>query len=63
LLVGLRGHTFLIEIKVPGETLNPLQKQYHRRWVGSPIHVAFTVQQIIEIVHGYRRRVVPCPTN
>lgn len=56
LLVGFRGHTILIEVKVPGEELNRLQKRFHADWKGAPIHVAFSVQQIIEIVHHYRRR-------
>lgn len=59
LLVGFRGHTILIEVKVPGEELNALQKKFHREWRGGPIHVAFTVQQIIEIIHAYSKR-KPC---
>jgi len=63
LMVGFRGHTILVEVKVPGETLNALQKTYHAEWKGAPIHVAFNIPQLIEIIHGYQRRKVPCPTT
>jgi hypothetical protein len=61
LLVGFRGHTILIEVKVPGEKLNVLQKRFHAEWQGSPIHVVFRTSEAIAILHLYARRIVPCP--
>lgn len=55
LLIGFRGHTLLVEVKVLGEGLNKLQKKFHATWKGATIHVVSTTQQVIEIIHQHGR--------
>lgn len=45
--------TFLIECKVPGEKLTPLQLKWHKTapWRN---HIAFNVEQALAIVEFYR---------
>ena len=57
LVVGYRGKTFLVEVK--NETtgygkrgLNPLQKQFREKWLGSKIIIACDVEQIIKQIQG-----------
>ncbi len=39
LLVGFRGATFLLEVKMPKATLEDSQATFDRDWKGYPIHV------------------------
>jgi hypothetical protein len=52
---GPDGCVFIIEIKVPGEGLNPRQKSWHAAWRG-PAHVAYSVEQALAITDRYRAR-------
>lgn len=54
LLVGWRNANILLELKVPGEKLNPLQKKWHAGWQGRA-HVVWTLQQAIEVLASYSR--------
>lgn len=47
LLVGLRGATFLLEVKMLGERLTPDQMEWHRRWRGH-VAVVRTPQEAID---------------
>lgn len=49
LLVGWRGQVWLIEVKLPGERLNRLQKQWHANWRGKA-HIAYSPAQALVIV-------------
>lgn len=62
LLIGFKGHDIKMEIKMPGEKLNPKQKTYHAEWKGSPIYLAHTAGEAIAIVcQVAKRRLVECP--
>ena len=52
LLVITEPATFLIEVKMPGETLTPKQKDWHRecRWRN---HVAYDVESAVAIAKYY----------
>lgn len=54
LLCAIPQATFLIEVKVPGETLTPAQKKWHREcpWRN---HICFDISQALDIVSYYRR--------
>jgi hypothetical protein len=49
-------YDFKVEVKMPGEQLNPKQRQYHADWVGAPIHVVWTEADIIAVLKHYRER-------
>ena len=51
---GPGGHNFIIEIKMPGEPLRPRQKKWHADWRG-PVHVAFSVEDALQIALRYRQ--------
>ena len=46
---------FLIEVKMPGEKLNTLQKSWHAAWIG-PVHVAFDNVDALIILAHYRSK-------
>jgi Holliday junction resolvase len=50
LLVGHRKITFLLEVKVHGAKLNPLQVEFHGAWRGAPIHVVHSPIEAIMVV-------------
>lgn len=54
LLVGFRGVNTLLEVKVPGETLNAVQKPWHRDWRGKA-HVVWTLLEAIAVVTNNAR--------
>lgn len=56
LLVGDDGDDTKMEVKMPGKTLNPAQKKYHREWKGMPIHVVFTPAEAVYIIEQKRLR-------
>ncbi len=56
LLVGYKGQDTKMEVKMPGETLNPKQKTYHRDWKGAPIHVVFNPQEALYIITEKHKR-------
>jgi hypothetical protein len=55
LLVGAFGANVLIEVKVPGERLNALQKPWHTGWKGVA-HIATSALEAIQIAASYRKR-------
>jgi hypothetical protein len=58
LVVGYRGATGLLELKLPGRDLEPHQRDWHAAWRGAPVLVARTVDEAIaELTHAARKRV------
>jgi hypothetical protein len=55
LLVGHDGMDTKMEVKMPGEKMNSLQKTYHETWKGAPIHLVFNVGEALEIVAWKRK--------
>lgn len=49
-LVGFRGRTVLLELKVKGGRLNPKQKAFHEGWNGGPLHVVRSVDEAMAAV-------------
>jgi hypothetical protein len=47
LVVGYRGATGLLELKLPGRDLEPHQGDWHAAWRGAPVLVARTVEEAI----------------
>jgi hypothetical protein len=41
--------TILIEVKMPGETLTPAQKEFHKVWPGEK-HIVYTASQVADIL-------------
>ncbi len=60
LLVGWRGQLWLIEVKLPGERLNSLQKQWHRAWKGKA-HIAYNADHALMIVGALHASVGATP--
>jgi hypothetical protein len=57
LVVGYRGATGLLELKLPGRDLEPHQRDWHAAWRGAPVLVARTVEEAIaELTHAVRVR-------
>lgn len=51
LLIGYRGQTYLIEVKIPGEWLNLMQREWFERWRGQ-VAVVDSVTQAISVVQA-----------
>lgn len=56
LVVGCRGITTMLEVKMPMETLEPHQRDWHAAWRGSPVLIARTIEEAIAVVHESTRR-------
>lgn len=54
LLVGYRGHTWLIEVKSTRGRLTPAQKTVHAEWNGFPIAVVKTVEEAWLLIGAVR---------
>ena len=54
LLVGYRGHTWLIEVKSAKGSLTPAQKVTHAEWNGFPIAVVKTVEEAWLLIGAVR---------
>lgn len=52
LLVGFRGHNFLIEVKTRSGKLTDAQKNWHQDWNGQKA-IARTSQEALEIIGAY----------
>ena len=52
LLIGVANVWFLIEVKMPGELLNPRQKRWHAEAMGRT-HLARTVDEALTIAKKY----------
>jgi hypothetical protein len=51
ILVGYRGRTFLMEIKVSEkEKLTEGEAEFQRTWRGSTYHIVYTIDQAIRII-------------
>jgi hypothetical protein len=51
ILVGYRGRTFLMELKIsPNEKLTPGEAEFRASWRGSPYHIVCSVDEAIRIV-------------
>jgi hypothetical protein len=49
-LVGFRGKTFLLELKVKGGRLNPKQVEFHQTWNGGPLAVVRSIEEALRAV-------------
>lgn len=49
-LVGFRGATYLLELKVKGGRLNPKQRAFHGNWNGGPLAVVRSVDEALAAV-------------
>lgn len=56
LLCHFRGAYSLIEVKSPGEQLNPIQKRWHAQWKG-PAHVVWSLQEAIAVVTHQAKKI------
>lgn len=54
LVVGYRGHTWLIEVKGPKTKLSESQVKLHAEWRGFPIAVVRTVDEALALVGAVR---------
>jgi len=52
LLVGWRGHNVVMEVKMPGEKLNAVQKPWHRDWKGRS-HVVRSFDEALAVLKAY----------
>jgi len=52
LVVGHRGHTYLIEVKVPGGRIRDSQSAFALSWRGSPVCVVRNVQDCFDVLAG-----------
>lgn len=50
LLVGYRGHTLVLEVKVDGGRLTKPQIEFVAQWNGGPCHIVRDAQEAVEIV-------------
>ena len=50
IIVGARGCTLLLEIKIPGAKLSPTQKDWHRDWQGHSCVVHSLEEAIAEVL-------------
>lgn len=49
-LVGYKGVTYLLELKVKGGRLNPKQKAFHAAWNGGPLAVVHSIDEAFAAV-------------
>lgn len=49
LVVGFRGRNYLMEVKMPGKTLNPKQQKWHTSWNGDS-HVVENLDMALWII-------------
>ncbi len=54
LLVGYRGQTHLVEVKIEGAKLNKAQVEFRDSWKGSPMQVLRSVEDVAEFMKGLR---------
>jgi hypothetical protein len=60
LIVAIEGECFVLEVKVPGEQLNPRQRRWHNEWVGRA-YVVWTIDQALAIAKKYLTRGIAFP--
>lgn len=53
-VIGFQGVTYLLEIKPKKGSLQENQEEFHKNWRGSPILVARTMEEAIELTKGGR---------
>lgn len=49
LLVGYRGHNYLLEVKTPVGKLTTVQRTWHHEWCGQ-VHVVTTPEQALDAI-------------
>jgi hypothetical protein len=49
LLIGVNGKTAILELKMPGEKLNPLQREWHAAWKGGTLAVVDSVESALRV--------------
>lgn len=52
LVIGYRDRTVLMEVKMPGEGLNPEQAKFFAEWTGGDLHIARSPEEAVQIVVG-----------
>ena len=50
LLVGVRGRTFLLEVKDGNNDLNPNQQEWHNSWTGGPLRIVRSPEEALAMV-------------
>ena len=50
LLVGFRGHTVVLEVKMDGGRLTKQQVEFIAEWNGGPVHVVRDAQEAVNLV-------------
>lgn len=53
IVVGVAGMNLLVEVKMPGETLNDEQKAWHKKWRGQACIVS-SVEEAVKLVKAVR---------
>lgn len=49
-LVGYKGKTYLMELKVKLGRLNPKQKEFHANWTGGPLAIVRSIDEAFAVV-------------
>jgi hypothetical protein len=57
LVVGIAGHTDIVEVKTESGHLEPAQVTFHRDWRGSKVVIVRTQADVINHVQNVRERV------
>lgn len=52
-VIGYRGKTMLIEIKMPGAKLNDNQREFFSTWKGATPPILRTVEDAIKLIEGW----------
>jgi hypothetical protein len=53
-VIGYRGKTLLIEIKMPGASLNENQKKFFAEWKGQTPPILRTVDDALALLEGWQ---------
>jgi hypothetical protein len=51
-LLGLHGHTFLVEFKTAKGTLTPDQRDFIDLWRGGPVYLLRTTEDVERLISG-----------
>lgn len=58
LVVGCRGETYLVELKVKGGTLTSHQARFTDRWHGGPIIIARSAEEVLGAIEQHQGETV-----
>lgn len=53
LVVGIRGLTFLVEVKKPKDDPRPAQREWHAQWRGSKVQVVHSPDEAAALLARY----------